>query len=262
MFMGEVYKSQVNDTGNKTYDRWSALKSFTPARIALGRTGTSVPLKEALAFKLAHANARDAVYSSIDLDKLYVELQQFNLPVLITGSKARNRQEYLQRPELGRQLDQDSLRQLCALSSNNFDVAIIIGDGLSAKAINEHAVNLLQLLLLNLRAEGYALAPLIVARNARVALGDEVGESLKAKLTVIVIGERPGLSSADSLGAYLTYSPRKGLTDEARNCVSNIRTGGLQYEIASYKIMFFIREALRRKISGVKLKDTLDPLIK
>lgn len=234
---------------------WSSLKCFTPARIALGRIGTSVPLKEMFDLRLAHSTARDAIYSLMDLGKLSLEMQQFKLPVLHINSRALNRQEYLQRPDLGRQPDDESLQQLKHLSSASYDIAIIIGDGLSAKAINEHAVNLLQLLIPTLRSEDFVLAPITVVKNARVALSDEVGETLQTKLTVMLIGERPGLSSSDSLGVYLTFSPKKGLTDESRNCISNIRNQGLSYQLAAEKLMYFIREALARKVSGVKLKE-------
>jgi ethanolamine ammonia-lyase small subunit len=235
-------------------DPWSGLRQFTAARIGLGRTGSSVPLREALAFRLAHAHARDAVYSALEWDTLLPELEALALPVCQVHSKAENRQQYLQRPDLGRQLheeDHTPLRQ----HATSADVALIVADGLSATAINEHAAPLLRELLPKLREAGFSIAPLVVAEQARVALGDEIGEFLQTKLALVLIGERPGLSSPNSLGAYLTYAPKVGLTDEARNCVSNIRPEGLPYAAAADKLFYLISEALRRQLSGVQLKD-------
>ncbi|MBF9237673.1 ethanolamine ammonia-lyase subunit EutC [Hymenobacter sp. BT683] len=236
-------------------DPWESLKAFTAARIALGRTGTSVPLREALAFKLAHAHARDAVYSTLATQELLAELEKLQLPVLQVRSRARNRQEYLQRPDWGRQLDEESETLLAGLAEQETDVAIILADGLSATAINEHALPLLQLLVPQLHQAGFRLAPITLAEQARVALGDAIGQRLGARLTLLLIGERPGLSAPHSLGAYFTYGPRPGLTDEARNCVSNIRPEGLPYHLAAGKLLFLIQQALRRQLSGVGLKD-------
>lgn len=198
-----------------------ALQEFTSARIAIGRVGTSIPLKQSLEFKLAHAHARDAVYSELDLAKLTNSLMHFELPVLHLHSRITDRRQYLQRPDLGRRLNDASLNELNAYSAKS-DIAIMIVDGLSATAVNENAVGLLDALIPLLVADGLKLAPISLVEQGRVAIGDDIGYGLKAKLSLILIGERPGLSAADSLGAYLTYNPKPGLTDESRNCVSNI----------------------------------------
>ncbi|MBC8085451.1 MAG: ethanolamine ammonia-lyase subunit EutC [Hymenobacter sp.] len=240
---------------NPAPDPWAGLKAHTAARIALGRTGTSVPLREALAFRLAHAHARDAVYSGLEPATLLPALLALRLPVCEVRSQAPDRQQYLQRPDLGRQLHEEARALLRDYRPHGFDLAIILADGLSAAAVNAHAVPLLQRLLPRLREAGFRLGPLVVAAQARVAIGDETGELLGAKLVLVLIGERPGLSSPRSLGAYFTYAPRPGLTDEVRNCVSNIRSEGLGYDLAAERLLFLLREALRRQLSGVHLKD-------
>jgi ethanolamine ammonia-lyase small subunit len=236
-------------------DPWAGLRAFTAARIALGRSGTSVPLREALAFRLAHAHARDAVYSTLASEQLGQALSELNLPIGHVQSQATTRQQYLQRPDLGRQLAEASRTELAGLATAACDVALVLADGLSATASNTHAQPLLRHLVPMLRQAGLRLAPLVLAEQARVALGDEVGQLLRARLVLVLIGERPGLSAPDSLGAYFTYGPRPGLTDEARNCVSNIRPAGLGYEAAADKLFFLLSEALRRQLSGVALKD-------
>lgn len=236
-------------------DPWAGLTAYTAARIALGRTGTSVPLRAALAFKLAHAEAREAVYSGLETDRLLAEMAAFALPASQVSSRAATRPEYLQRPDLGRQLSDASQAQLAEQAPIGCDVVLVLADGLSATAINTHALPLLRRLLPALAAAGLRLGPLVLAEQARVALGDEVGSLLKARLVLVLIGERPGLSAPDSLGAYLTYAPRPGLTDEARNCVSNIRPAGLPYAAAAARLAWLLREALRRQLSGVGLKD-------
>lgn len=240
---------------NPSDDPWAGLRAFTAARIALGRTGTSVPLREALAFRLAHAHARDAVYSELETQRLCTELQEFQLPVCAVRSQAADRLHYIQRPDCGRQLHEASRRALQELAPPAADVAVIVADGLSATATNRHALPLLRLLLPRLREAGFQLAPLTVAEQARVALSDDIGATLHARLALILLGERPGLSAPDSLGAYFTYAPRPGRTDEARNCVSNIRPEGLPYPAAADKLAYLVQEALRRQLSGVGLKD-------
>jgi ethanolamine ammonia-lyase small subunit len=235
-------------------DAWQSLKSFTSARIALGRTGVAVPLQEALGFKMAHAHARDAVYSELNEVALIEGLQEFQLPIFSLQSRAANRQEYLQRPDFGRQLNAFSKEQLKD-ENDPKDVALMVADGLSATAINNHAVPLLQILIPLILDSGFSLAPLSILHQGRVAISDEVGFLLKSKFSVILIGERPGLSSPDSMGAYLTYNPKVGLTDESRNCISNIRLEGLSYQGAAEKILYFIRESFRLQYSGVGLKD-------
>jgi len=234
-------------------DLLKQLKQFTAARIAIGRVGSSIPIKESLQFNLAHAHARDAVYSVLDVDGLFAALKAFDLPVLQLRSKALTRHKYLKRPDLGRQLDEDSSLHLAGYSG--YDIAIIIADGLSAAAVNENAFGLLHLLVPKLLAAKLTIAPICLVEQGRVAIGDDIGKGLNAKFSVVLVGERPGLSSADSLGAYLTYSPKRGLTDESRNCVSNIRPHGLKYKPAAEKIFYLVIEAFKRKISGVALKD-------
>ena len=241
-------------------DPWESLRAFTAARIALGRSGTSVPLREALAFRLAHAHARDAVYSALAMPRLLADLATFGLPVCLVHSQAPTRPEYLQRPDWGRQLDDASRTTLADCAAAGCDLAVVVADGLSAQAINDHALPLLRLLLPQLKQAGCRLGPIAVAEQARVALGDEIGQLLRARLVLVLIGERPGLSSPNSLGAYFTYAPRSGLTDEARNCVSNIRPEGLDYAPAAAKLFFLLREAQRRQLSGVALKDQSDLL--
>jgi ethanolamine ammonia-lyase small subunit len=234
-------------------DPLAHLKEFTAARIGIGRTGVSIPLKQSLEFKLAHAHARDAVYSELDIDKLSEELKQFALPVLQLHSHAAYREQYLQRPDLGRQLNEESIEILAAY--NDYDIAIIIADGLSANAVNCNAIGLLKILIPQLQSVELKFAPVCLTKQGRVAIADDIGMHLKAKLSLILIGERPGLSSADSVGAYITFNPQTGLTDESRNCISNIRPHGLNFRSASKKIFYLIQEAFKRKLSGVGLKD-------
>jgi ethanolamine ammonia-lyase small subunit len=236
-------------------DAWHSLKVFTNARIALGKTGTAIPLKEVLQFKLAFAHARDAVYSVLDNKDLSSELALFQLPVYFLESEADSRTVYLQRPDLGKLLNDHSKKQILNADHLQYDIAIILADGLSATAINNHAIPILQLLVPMLQQLHYAISPIVIVQNARVAISDEVGSLLHAKLSLVLIGERPGLTSPDSMGAYLTYNPTPGLTDESRNCISNIRPEGLQYKPATEKILYLIQESLRLKLSGVNLKD-------
>lgn len=231
-----------------------ALQEFTSARIAIGRVGTSIPLKQSLDFKLAHAHARDAVYSELDISQLTELLKPFEVPVICLHSQVHNRQQYLQRPDLGRKLNEVSSDQLDDYFIHT-DVAIIIVDGLSATAVNENTIGLLKELIPLLSQSEFKLAPISLVEQGRVAIGDDIGYKLKAQLSLVLIGERPGLSSADSVGAYLTYKPKPGLTDETRNCVSNIRPKGLTYKKAARKIFYLISEAFKLKLSGVNLKD-------
>ncbi|MGV3765885.1 MAG: ethanolamine ammonia-lyase subunit EutC [Chitinophagaceae bacterium] len=235
-------------------DQWEALKQFTTARIALGRTGSGVPTSALLQFKLAHAHARDAVHSRMDTSHIIEGLKERKLSVIEVASKATDRIIYLQRPDLGREPDPHSIT---SLQEQAFpcDVCIVIADGLSAQAINLNALPLLDELIPLLQAAGRTLAPVCVATQARVALADHIAFHLKARLSVILIGERPGLSASDSMGAYLTFEPKPGLTDDSRNCISNIRPEGISSERAAAKLFYLIQEAFERKISGVALKD-------
>lgn len=238
-----------------TADNWESLRAFTGARIALGRVGVSIPLRESLHFRLAHAHAKDAVFSVLDSTKLHRELTALGLRFLDVHSQATDRAVYLQRPDLGRLLDDNSFALLEKTALPDFDVAIVISDGLSATAVNENAVPLLQYLLPLFRNGNYTIAPIVLASQARVAIADPIGYLLKARLTLNLIGERPGLSSFDSLGAYLTFDPKTGLTDERRNCISNIRPQGLKVEMAARKIFYLVEQAFELHTSGVLLKD-------
>jgi ethanolamine ammonia-lyase small subunit len=240
---------------NTQVNEWITLKQFTSARIALGKTGTAIPLKECLNLKLAHAHAKDAVYSVLDTHYLLQQLHNLQVPALTVHSNADNRDIYLQRPDLGRRLDVASAEMLSNLSLQPTDVVIVIADGLSALAKNKYAIELTSSLLQELKKAGYTIAPVIIAEQSRVALADEIGQLLKARLSVILIGERPGLSAFDSMGAYITYAPAIGNTDESRNCISNIRTGGLTPAQASTKIMQLISAAFTLQLTGVALKD-------
>ncbi len=236
---------------------WENLRRYTSARIALGRSGTSLPTRPHLAFQLAHARARKAVHLELDTRTLVDWLRGQGQTVVEIRSRATSRAIYLQRPDLGRALDDDSREALRALgkSKRPYHVALIIGDGLSATAIDANAMGLLEVLLPALKTRGLNLAPITVAKNARVALGDEVGELLSAEVAVMMIGERPGLSSPDSIGLYMTYRPRVGTTDEARNCISNVRPEGLSFVRAAQKLDYLLEQALSRRVSGIDLKD-------
>jgi ethanolamine ammonia-lyase small subunit len=231
---------------------------LTPARVALGRTGASLTTEEVLRFQLAHAEARDAVHVPLDTEALTAGIRALGCDVVRVATPATRREVYLRRPDLGRRLEAESAACLEKLREDGFDIAIVVADGLSSRAIASNAVPLLSRLVAKFVDRGLRLAPVVVAEGARVALGDEIAERLGARLVLILIGERPGLSSPDSLGAYLTYAPRPGMTDADRNCVSNIRAGGLDPEAASSKLAWLIRKALAVGISGVQLKDESD----
>lgn len=239
-------------------DPWSFLQAHTVARIARGRAGHSLPTRALLDFQLDHARARDAVYARLDTDPLLDQLATLRPEPLLLRSQATDRQVYLQRPDLGRKLDEKSrqnLQGLQDLTGLEYDLSIVIADGLSATAVNQHAVPVVAKLVAETKKLGWSLAPICLIEQGRVAIGDEVAHGLGAKMVVILIGERPGLTSPDSLGAYLTYGPRPGLTDEVRNCVSNIRPEGLPYQFAVEKLMYLLTAMKERRLSGVALKD-------
>jgi ethanolamine ammonia-lyase small subunit len=221
------------------------LRSFTPARVGLGRTGHSLPTAELLRFEWDHAQARDAVWEELDPASL-------GLPHILLRSAAGDRGTYLRRPDLGRILGVESRARL---ERGSYDAALVLADGLSAAAVQRHAVPLLDQLLPRLAEEEWKLAPHTVVLQGRVAIGDEIGERLGARIVVVLIGERPGLSSPDSLGVYLTWDPRLGRTDAQRNCISNIRTEGISYRDAAHRLHFLMREARRRALTGVELKE-------
>lgn len=237
-------------------DAHEFLRQFTPARIAPGRTGHSLPTQALLAFNFDHARARDAVQSALDLPRLLDGLRPLHPDVLHLRSQARDRQEYLLRPDFGRKLSEESAQQLHTTNSKP-QTALVIADGLSAQAVNAHALPVVEWLLRACREAGWSLAPVCLVEQGRVAIADEIGALLGAEMTVILLGERPGLTSPDSLGAYLTYAPRPGLTDERRNCVSNIRPEGLTPELAAAKLFWLLSEMKTRRLSGVELKDEM-----
>ncbi|MDD2880552.1 MAG: ethanolamine ammonia-lyase subunit EutC [Rhodoferax sp.] len=261
---------------------WDALRQFTDARIALGRAGVSVPTRAHLAFQLAHAQARDAVHLPLDATGMAASLQMLGLPTLMLHSQAADRATYLQRPDLGRRLNAASLQTLAqwqAAPRNEggllhsagspthhaadaaFDLAFVVVDGLSALAIHQNALPLVANMLKRLQndpAQTWRIAPLTVVEQGRVAIGDEVGEQLNAQLVVMLIGERPGLSSPDSMGLYLTWSPRVGRSDAERNCISNVRDAGLSVEAAALTLHRLLTQARIKQLSGVGLKDDVD----
>lgn len=237
-------------------DPWRGLRSLTPARIALGRVGASLPTAEALDFALAHARARDAVHAPYDAARLADDIRMMGLSPIEVESAAGDRATYLRRPDLGRRLSADSISRLSARAAH--DVAVVVADGLSCTAVHAHGPPMVAAIQAGLAAAGLSLAPVVLAHQARVALGDEVGERLGVRLVLVLIGERPGLSSPDSLGAYITFGPKVGRFDGERNCVSNIRSEGLSHEAAAFKILWIVREALRLGLTGVALKDESD----
>jgi ethanolamine ammonia-lyase small subunit len=250
-------------------DPWQGLRRFTGARIGLGHTGVSQPTDAQLDFQLAHARARDAVHEALDAAALAESLARAwpgtpGLPVpLVLHSAAPERNVYLQRPDLGRRLDGPSRERLRALHGEHrhdrpCDLAIVVVDGLCARAVAQNAAPLLTALRPRLVASGWLLAPLSIVEQGGVAVGDEVGELLGARLVVVLIGERPGLSSPDSMGLYITWAPRAGLSDDRRNCISNVRPAGLDVEDAARKLTVLLGEARRRELTGVQLKDEDD----
>ncbi|NPU94303.1 MAG: ethanolamine ammonia-lyase subunit EutC [Gammaproteobacteria bacterium] len=235
---------------------WSVLREFTPARIGLGRAGTSLPTRVNLQFQLDHARARDAVLAPLDVPGLQMQLGAIGLASQAVKSMAHDRHTYLQRPDLGRTLQSTDARLLREQWHGKapWDIAILVADGLSSLAVERHAVPLLQRLLPLLQPQ-YRVAPVCVAEQGRVSLGDDVGEALQAKLVLVLIGERPGLSSPDSLGIYLTWQPRRGRTDADRNCISNVRPEGLDYAAAAQTCAYLVAGAFKAGLSGVQLKD-------
>ncbi|MFN3881202.1 MAG: ethanolamine ammonia-lyase subunit EutC [Nitrincola lacisaponensis] len=240
------------------HNSWQLLRRFTDARIGLGRAGISLPTREQLAFQLDHARARDAVHLPLDEDALQQQLHEDGFEVYRLSSRVRHRQEYLQRPDFGRRLNEASVDYLQHQANQRSapDTLIVIADGLSSTAVAAHAAPMARRLGAALNREGLRPGPVCLVSQGRVAVGDEVGELLHARSVILLIGERPGLSSPDSLGIYYTYAPKVGLTDAARNCISNIRPQGLSYDDATDKLMFLLMESYRRELSGVKLKDT------
>ncbi|CAA0105150.1 Ethanolamine ammonia-lyase light chain [Zhongshania aliphaticivorans] len=239
-------------------DVWRDLRRYTSARIAQGRSGVSMPTMANLQFQLDHARARDAVHLALNIPKFISQYRHvfpdMTAPIVLQ-SEAADRGQYLQRPDLGRRLPESLWQDLRHLQNDSVDIAIVVADGLSSAAVQAHAMPFLRLLIPSLNAQSLSLAPLSLASQARVALGDDIGEALKAKLVIMLIGERPGLSSPDSLGVYISYGPYRGCSDANRNCISNIRAGGLSYQQACDTALYLIVRALDMGLTGVNLKD-------
>jgi ethanolamine ammonia-lyase small subunit len=239
-------------------DSWHKLRSFTAARIALGRCGVSLPTPEVLRFGVAHAQARDAVHLPFEAEELASRLESHGWATLQVHSQATDRPTYLRRPDLGRRLAETSRQRLLQTDVAPSDVLFMVGDGLSSRAVHENVEPFLTEAVARLESAGLNVGPVVLAHQARVALGDEVGECLSTQLVVVLIGERPGLSSPDSLGLYLTWQPRVGRSDADRNCISNIRTAGLPHAMAAEKMTWLIQRARQIRLSGVNLKDESD----
>jgi len=237
-------------------DPWTSLRRLTPARIALGRAGTSLPTSEVLRFAAAHAQTRDAVHLPLDAAALEADLRARGRVVMQVRSRAATRTEYLVRPDLGRRLADESRAALEAqrAAEGPIDLCIVVGDGLSAIAAQRHAPALVAGLAEAL-GDAVRIGPTVIATQARVALADDIGQCLGASLALMLLGERPGLSSPDSLGAYLTWAPAPGHAEADRNCVSNIRPEGQPVPAAAARIAWLVREALRRRVTGLALKD-------
>ncbi len=242
-------------------DLWKRLARLTPARIGLGRAGSGLPTREVLGFGLAHAQARDAVHTPLETEAITTAIEALGLPVIAVASQAEDRATYLRRPDYGRRLSSESRDTLAAAAAGPVDLAIVVADGLSARAIHEGAAPMLAALLSQSEKSGWNLGPVVIARQARVALGDEIGMLLRARAVAVLIGERPGLSSPDSFGLYLTFDPRPGRSDAERNCISNVRPAGLSHDLAAFKLHWLIAQAFSRGLSGVNLKDESDAVL-
>ncbi|WP_278492728.1 ethanolamine ammonia-lyase subunit EutC [Acinetobacter gyllenbergii] len=238
-------------------DPWETLKQFTDARIAIGRAGCSIPTRALLDFQLSHAQAKDAVFQCLNVELLTEQLQQLGLNPIHVQSQAEHKELYLKRPDLGRLLSTDSMQQLQQMQQDQqrYDVCIVIGDGLSARAIEENALPFIQALIQPFAKQQWSLAPVVIATGSRVALGDEVAEIFQAGMLIMLIGERPGLSSPDSMGLYYTLDAFSGCLDSQRNCISNIRPAGLSIPIATQRLLALMHNSKRLGLSGVDLKD-------
>ncbi len=250
--MSDLKKNTLFDT----------LKAFTDARIFRGREGNSLPTEEILEFQYAHAEAKDAVYSTLYAQSLITTIEtELHLPCLELHSHAATREMYLKNPTLGRQLHPDSLQILESYQPKGYKIAIVVADGLSALAITNHVVPFLRIFVPQIQAMEWSIAPVCLVQQGRVAIGDPIGALLEAEMVVLCIGERPGLSSPDSMGIYFTYHPQPGLTDESRNCISNVRTRGLSYELAAHKLYYLLQKGFTLQATGVTLKDDFQGLL-
>ncbi|MBP9886780.1 MAG: ethanolamine ammonia-lyase subunit EutC [Leptospiraceae bacterium] len=249
----------------KNFDPWFKLKQFTSARIGLGRSGVGIPTKEFLEFQMAHAKAKDAVLTEINFQPIKKWLEKEKIINLELESACRNREIYLTRPDLGRILSENcnakfkTKQQNQKVKQTSISISLVVVDGLSSSALDNNIIPLFQMLLPELKKK-FSIAPVSLVKNGRVAIGDEISFLQKTDICIVFIGERPGLSSPDSLGVYLTYKTKPGTTDERRNCISNIRKGGLDYPLAVKKILYLVEESIYKKISGVKLKDNTNLL--
>jgi ethanolamine ammonia-lyase small subunit len=241
--------------GNRALS-WPALRRATPARIGLGRSGTSLPTAAHLDFQLAHARARDAVHAAFDADNLGGQVRACGLEPILLRSAARDRPTYLRRPDLGRRLDSESRERLVAPPANPIDIAFVIADGLSATAVHAHAAALLAATLGRLDL-AWRIGPVAIVEGGRVAIGDEIGGILGAALAAVLIGERPGLSAADSLGVYVTWQPAPGTVDAARNCLSNIHAAGLPIAPAAERLAALLKAARDHRMTGIGLGQRL-----
>ncbi len=239
-------------------DCWAWLRQFTDARIALGRTGSSVLTDDYLKFRLSHARARDSIKMPFDARRVAEQLSKLGLTSFEVDSKAGNRETFITRPDLGRRLSDERRARLKAMHYPGCDVLLVIADGLSSKAVHKQAVPLVEHLQPYLRDLRLSVGPVVLAHQSRVALADDIAELMHAKLVAMLIGERPGLSSPDSLSVYMTYKPYFGRMESERNCISNIRPEGLNYDAAAFKLTWLIANAFDRRVSGTALKDESD----
>lgn len=269
----DLANTDHKNNGNVVHNPWRDLRQFTDARIGLGRAGISLPTSEMLAFQLSHAQARDAVNFPLDINEMKAKLATVNAAnarVLHLHSQAVDRVTYLQRPDLGRKLNENSRQLLLDFvaeqqqsTQEKYDLAIVVADGLSSLAVQKNAAPFITELLSQLSVnKPLTFAPITLVEQGRVAIGDDIGELLNAQIVMVLIGERPGLSSPDSLGLYLTWEPKTGLNDSLRNCISNIRPAGLSYIDAAKRAAYLLNEAKTLKLTGVNLKDrTQDDVI-
>lgn len=241
-------------------DLWDNLRRLTAARIGLARSGASLATGPLLDFQLAHARARDAVRAPLDSARLAADLGMLGLPIVAIASAVGDPQTYLMRPDLGRQLPPAAADALVG-HAKGFDVVFVVIDGLSARAVQDHAAPVLAKTMPALQAEGWRIGPLVVVRYGRVAIGDAIAQALRADCTAVLIGERPGLSATDGMGAYLTWAPGENTTDAERNCISNIRPDGIGYADAAFKLAYMLRALRARRLSGFPIKDDSDRLL-
>ncbi len=256
MNLGDIRRENATSSP----DAWQELRDLTPARIALGRAGSALPTQKMLEFGLAHARARDAVHHAFDAAGLALEIEKLGFTTLRLDSAATSRELYLRRPDLGRRLGEESREKLIARPQKPCDLSIIVADGLSALAVHSNVAALLAEMAIFTTSSGYSLAPVSIVSHGRVAIGDEIGALLQARAALVLLGERPGLSSPDSLGAYLTLGPKPGRLDAERNCISNIRREGLSPGEAAYKIIWHLARAFELGLTGIGLRDESDSM--